>query len=75
MFGQLMQCHGGFEVTAACDTDPKQLEKVKKLLSLTDEQLFADEESFFCQKRADIMVIATYDVDHVRQSIRAMKMG
>lgn len=62
-------------MTAVCDTDPKQLEKVKNLLSLTNEQLFDNEESFLSQKRADIMVIATYDVDHVRQSTRAMKMG
>ena len=44
-------------------------------MNLTGEQLFAEEESFFSEKRADVMVIATYDVDHVRQSVRAMKMG
>ena len=75
MFGQLMQQHGGYKVKAVCDIDPKQLEKCKKLLNLQEEQLFGDEECFFAEKRADVMVIATYDKEHVRQCVRAMKMG
>lgn len=75
VFGQLMQQHGGYEIKAVCDINPKQLEKSKKLLNLQDEQLFDDEECFFAEKRADVMVIATYDKEHVRQSVRAMKMG
>ncbi|MBQ3084883.1 MAG: Gfo/Idh/MocA family oxidoreductase [Clostridia bacterium] len=62
-----------FEVVAACDYNPAQLEKMKKAFGI--EALFLDEVVFFEEKRADILVIATCDSDHVRQCVRAMKMG
>ena len=74
-FATLMQKHGGFKVTAGCDINPEQLLKFKKLLGIGDESLFNDEESFFKEKRADVLVIATFDKEHVRQCVRAMKMG
>lgn len=75
LFGRLMQQHGGYTIAAVCDTDPGQLEKCRTLMGLSPEQLFEDEESFFAKKRADVMVIATYDKDHVRQCMRAMRLG
>lgn len=75
MFGTLMQKHGSFRVIAGCDINPEQLLKFKKLLGIGDESLFNDEESFFKEKRADMLVIATFDKEHVRQCVRAMKMG
>lgn len=75
LFGELMKKHGGFKVTAGCDTNPEQLIKFKKLLELDDSCLFGDEETFFEKKRADVLVIATFDREHVRQCVRAMKIG
>ena len=75
LFGMLMQKHGGFRVTAGCDINPEQLLKFKKLLGIGEECLFNNEESFFKEKRADVLVIATFDKEHVRQCVRAMKMG
>lgn len=75
LFGELMQKHGGFEIKAVCDINPKQLEKCEKLLNLQKGQIYKEENSFFAEKLADIMVIATYDKEHVRQCVRAMKMG
>ncbi len=76
MFGALMQkMKDRYEVVAVCDINPKQLDKIQKLLMLSDEMLFSDEESFFAEKRADIIVIATYDKFHAGQCIRAMKLG
>lgn len=75
-FGTLMKERDEkFEVSAVCDTDEKQLEKVKALLNVSDELLFCSEEDFFEKKRADILVIATPDKLHVKQCIRAMKLG
>ena len=75
-FGDLMQKTGGkFKITAVCDTDPEQLKKTKNMLNLSDDILFDDEEEFFKEKRAEVLVIATPDKLHVRQSIRAMHMG
>ncbi len=64
-----------YEISAVCDINPKQLEKAKRIFDLPDDALFSDEESFFAEKRADIMVIATYDKCHVRQCIRALEKG
>ena len=64
-----------FEISAVCDINPDQLTKFKKKFNLSDDKLFSDEESLFAEKRGDIMVIATYDKEHVRQCIHAMKQG
>ena len=76
LFGELMQERKDeFEIAAVCDIEPKQLVKCKLRMHLTDEQLFSDEKTFFEKKRGDLMVVATYDRDHVRQCIAALKLG
>ncbi len=76
MFAELMQKRKDeFEISAICDTNPKQLEKCKRLLGLADDKLFESEREFFSTKRGDVMVIATCDKDHVRQCVYAMKLG
>lgn len=64
-----------FAVTAVCDIDRTQLQNVEKLLGLTDVALYDDEQEFFKAKRADVLVIATYDRDHVRQCVKALELG
>lgn len=64
-----------FTVVATCDVNPKQLEKMQKAYNIEATMLFDDEQQFFEKKRADILVIATCDNMHVRQCVRAMKMG
>lgn len=64
-----------FSISAVCDTDPEQLEKCRKLLNLPEDKLFLGEEKFFEEKRADLLVIATPDKMHVRQCVRAMRLG
>ena len=75
-YGKLMQQRGTeFKITAACDINPEQLGRCGKILGLEQAELFSDEEEFWSEKRADVLVIATYDRSHVRQCVRAMKMG
>ena len=64
-----------FEVVSVCDYSPAQLEKINVVLNLPQEAIFTDEEEFFREKRADVLVVATRDSDHVRQAIAAMKLG
>ncbi len=64
-----------FRLTAICDIDPKQLDKARTILHLPEEALFDSEERFFEEKRADLIYIATYDREHVRQAVRAMRLG
>ena len=37
--------------------------------------LFTDESKFFEKKRADILVIATLDKDHIRQAVKGLELG
>jgi len=64
-----------FSVVSACDYNPAQLKKFNVLLGVDKDNLFLDEHEFLIKKRADILVIATRDSDHVRQCIKAMQLG
>ena len=64
-----------FSLTAVCDRNPAQLQKMQSAFGLVSEQLFIDETVFLTEKRADVLVIATCDKDHVRQCVQAMKLG
>lgn len=75
-FGVLMQkLEEKFEIVSICDNNFEQLIKTKKLLNLNDDMLCENEEEFFKEKRADVLVIATPDKLHVPQCVRAMKLG
>lgn len=75
VYTELMCNKEEFSVVAACDRIPKKLENLQAIAHMEDEALFTDEEEFFKEKRADVLVIATCDSDHVRQCVRAMKLG
>lgn len=64
-----------FEIVSLCDIDREKLKKYGKLFQVDQEQLFWDENAFFEKKRADILVLATMDNDHVRQCERALELG
>ena len=72
-YGRLMHSmKDKFEITALCDVDELKLEKYGKIFETSE--LFNDETEFFKQKRADALVIATLDRDHVRQCERALEL-
>ena len=64
-----------FQLVAVCDRNPKQLTKISQMFPLEKENLFTDEEIFLQEKRADVLIISTWDKDHVRQCVRAMRLG
>jgi len=64
-----------FELSCVCDTDQVKLSNAKKTWGLKSEQLFIDENEFLKEKRADVLVIATQDRDHVRMCQRALELG
>ncbi len=63
-----------FTVKAYCDTSRAQLENMNLLFGLKVEE-FDDEEEFFKEKRADLIVIATPDRCHVPEAVKAMRLG
>ena len=64
-----------FEIVGICDIDEIKLKNAQKAWGLSDEKLFLSETEFFKQKRADVLVIATQDRDHVRMCTRALELG
>lgn len=75
-YGNLM--HGkvdGYEITALCDNKPIALKRWRKKYGVEEKNLFDDEYVFLQTKRADLLVIATLDKDHVRQCLRALELG
>lgn len=65
----------GYQIVALCDRKAIALEKAAKRYGVEKENLFDDEQVFLQTKRADLLVIATLDQDHVRQCLRALELG
>lgn len=64
-----------FEIVSLCDSNPEKRKKYAQRFCVSQENVFAREEEFFTEKRADLLVIATMDADHVRQCIAGLKLG
>ena len=62
-----------FRIVALCDSNPAKLATYGERFQVT--ALFEDEKEFFKEKRADLLVIATMDRDHIRQCIAGLKLG
>ena len=75
-YGRLMfEQKDKFEIVSICDTDQKKLDKYGEVFLVPQENRFLSEEAFFEKRRADALVLATMDNDHVRQGIRALELG
>lgn len=64
-----------FEIVALCDKRIDRLQRWGKEFHVKEENLFLDEDEFFKEKRADLLVIATQDADHVGHALKAFKTG
>ncbi|MBQ9408477.1 MAG: Gfo/Idh/MocA family oxidoreductase, partial [Clostridia bacterium] len=64
-----------FHVCALCDINPQMLARASAELNILEESCYLDENVFFSQKRADLLVIATQDKDHVRHVLKGLKLG
>ena len=64
-----------YKIVSVCDISEEKLARAKKTFGLDDNVLFLDEKEFFKERRADVLVLATQDRDHVRQCVRALELG
>ena len=64
-----------FEIVSLCDPNPKQLEKMKKVLPLKGVSEFLEPDEFLKEKRADLLIIASPDREHVPQALKALSLG
>ena len=64
-----------YELVGLCDPNPAQIEKMKRVLSLKDVSTFLDPDEFLLKKRADLLVIASPDREHVPQALKALALS
>lgn len=64
-----------WDIVALCDLKPDRLALFGEKFGVAQENLFTDEKVFFEKKRADILIIATPDADHIRHTTYAFNLG
>ena len=64
-----------FEIVALCDIKEEKLAYFSEQFGVSADNLFVDEEEFFLEKRADVLIISTQDKDHVRHTEIAFRLG
>ena len=64
-----------FDIVALCDLRKERLERFSQQFNVKPENCFTDEEEFFKEKRADLLLVTTQDKDHVRHAIKAFETG
>ncbi len=63
------------KIVSVCDIAESTALAMQEKYGLKPENVFTDEEEFFKEKRSDVLVIATLDDLHRRQTVRALSMG
>ena len=76
-FGRPMQTmfSDRFHVVSICDVKSEMLQNAAQALEIAPENCFLNEDDFFRQKRAELLVIATQDRDHARHLMKGLKLG
>ena len=64
-----------FDIVAICDLKQERLDFYEELFEVKKENLFLDEDEFFKERRADLLIIATPDDCHVRHTLKAFNVG
>ena len=64
-----------FKIVSLCDVNERMLQIAREAFEVDEQNCFLDENKFFESKRADVLVLATQDRDHVRMCIKALKLG
>ena len=75
-YGSIAFCQKDkFEIVSLCDVKRSKLDKYGDIYSVPENLRFTDEDEFFKEKRSDALIISTLDQDHVRQCLKAIKLG
>ena len=69
------ECKDKFRITDLCDVNETKLKKYGEAFGISEEHRFSTEESFFAEKRSDLLVIATMEKTHIRIARKAISMG
>lgn len=64
-----------FKLVAGCDLLRERRNNFVNDFNVSPDAVFEDENDFFKEKRADVLVIATMDRDHVRHALKGLELG
>lgn len=64
-----------FKVVAICDINKKRVKNLGDRLGVDESGFYYDEETFFKEKRADLLLVATQDQDHVGHAVKGLRLG
>jgi len=64
-----------WQVVSVCDLNAINLKNAKEFFKTEEKNCFSDENEFFKEKRADLLVVATQDKDHVRMAEKGLLLG
>lgn len=71
----LYQAKDKYKITHLCDIDATKLEKYGNAFEIDKTRRFLTEESFFQEKRSDLLVVATMEKTHIRIARKALSLG
>lgn len=75
-YGRLMlQMPEQYKIVSLCDIISERVFRFAEKAGVSRDDLFFDAAEFLKEKRADVLVIATQDRDHVRMCTRALELG
>ena len=72
---QIHDAKDRFKIVALCDLKEERLTRYGKKFEVPADALFTDENEFFKEKRADLLLVATQDKDHVGHCLKGFALG
>ena len=64
-----------FKIVSICDLRQERLDRFGEYFGVPESARFQDEETFFAEKRADLLIVATPDKCHVRHCLKGFELG
>ena len=64
-----------FKIVSLCDIRRERLDMFAPEFEVEEKNCFDTDEEFLKERRADLLIIATQDKDHVRHCLRAFELG
>ena len=72
---QINDAKDRFNIVALCDLRQERLERYGNRWNVPENARFTDENEFFKEKRADLLLVSTQDKDHVRHCLKGFALG
>ena len=72
---QLYEQNDKFKIVALCDLRKDRMDRFGNKWNIPEENRFVDENEFFKEKRADLLLVATQDKDHYGHCLKGFALG